>query len=178
MKKLARSIADGKPSTIAKRSLALPSVKWCIARLIGQNLRAELKFLCADTFPSVHRNTTRETLERMSLDPAFNELSQYAPLLTAVLMESCPAKKDDDQKKLLVVTCTVAMLKFRNPKMKLLPSIFSLVLQAGNAGRQVNFMILVLLFLNILYYIGVAPITNINDYTVLQSNTSFVRFPW
>lgn len=153
MKKLARSVADGKPSTIAKRSLALPSVKWCIARLIGQNLRAELKFLCADTFPSVHRNTTRETLERMSIDPAFNELSQYAPLLTAVLMESCPAKKDDDQKKLLVVTCTAAMLKFRNPKIKLLPSIFSLVLQAGNAGRQVKlFMILVLLFLNILYY--------------------------
>lgn len=89
----------------------------------------------------------------MSLDPAFNELAQYAPLLTVVLMESCPAKKDDDQKKLLVVTCTAAMLKFRNPKMKLLPSIFSLVLQAGNAGRQVKVMMLVLLLCITNYYI-------------------------
>ena len=70
----------------------LPSVKWCITRLIGQNLRAELKFLCADTFPSVHRKTSRETLEQMSLGPAFNELSQYAPLLTEMLMESCPVQ--------------------------------------------------------------------------------------
>ena len=97
----------------------------------------------------MHRNTSK-TLEQMSLDPAFNEMSQHAPLLTTVLMESCPAKKKDEEKKLIVVTCTAAMSKFRNPKMKLIPSIFSLVLQAGNAGRQVYNMILPLLTLN--YY--------------------------
>ena len=138
MKKLARSIAGGKACTIAKRSLALPSVKSCIVKLIGKMMQTEMRYLCADKFPSVHRDVSREKLEQLSLDPAFEEMSQHAPILTTVLMESCPAKKDHEKKKLVVVVCAAAMLKFRNPNMKLLPSIFSLVLQAGHAGRQVK----------------------------------------
>ena len=100
-------------------------------------MQTEMRYLCANKFPSVHRDISRERLEQLSLDPAFGEMSQHAPILTTVLMESCPAKKDYE-KKLVVVVCASAKLKFCNQNMKLLPSIFSLVLQAGHESRQVK----------------------------------------
>ena len=64
-------------------------------------------------------------------------MSQHAPILTTMLMESCPVKKDYEKKQVVVV-CASAMLKFCNQNMKLLPSIFSLVLQAGHESHQVK----------------------------------------
>ena len=142
MKKLARSVAGCNPRTIALRCLALPRVRIALVTLIGHRIRLELKGLCADKFPSVHRDASKSKLEDFSLVPVFAELSEHAPILTAVLTESCPSKKSDEQKKLAVVVSSAVLLKFRNPKMKLIAAIFSLVLQAGHAGRQVRLCVL------------------------------------
>ena len=117
--------------------MAITQVRKSIATVIGRRIRLELKGLCADKFSSVHRDVTKSTLSEFSVVPAFEELSQHAPMLTTVLMESCPTKKSDDDKKVAVVVSSAVLLKFRNPKMKLMASVFSLVLQAGHAGRQV-----------------------------------------
>lgn len=137
MKKLARSVAGSNTRTIASRALAIPHLRVSIVSNVGCLVRQELKSLCADKFASVHRDTSI-LLDNFSLDPVFSELSENAPVLTSVLMESCPSTKNDDQKKLAVVVSSAVLLKFRNPKMKLIASIFSLILQAGHAGRQVK----------------------------------------
>ena len=137
MKRLARSVARANSTTIARRSLAIPCVRGALVKQIGQLIRQELKCLCADKFTSVYRDTSKSALENFSLVSLFSELDEHAPILKAVLMESCPSNKTYDQKKLAVVVSASILLKFRNCKMKLVAAIFSLILQAGHAGQQV-----------------------------------------
>ena len=139
MKQLARSVAGGKASSIARRGLGLPSVKDATVKLIGRMIQAEIKSLCAYRFSSVYKDTSGEALQKFSIALAFEEIQQHAPVLTTALMESCPSKKREDEKKVAVVMCASLLLKFRNPRMKTLAAIFSLVLQAGHAGRQVKY---------------------------------------
>ena len=131
----------------------------------------------ADKFPSVHRDASKSKLEDFSLVPLFAELSEHAPILTAVLTESCPSKKSDEQKKLAVVVSSAVLLKFQNPKMKLIAAIFSLVLQAGHAGRQVRIKVCVtnhrLMYLMI--YLGIQTDAKDHDHTFIPRNATVVR---
>ena len=108
-----------------------------LVEVMGQRIRLELKGLCADQFHSVHRNMSKSALANFSIVPVFEELHQHAPLLTSILMKSCPARKSEKDKKVAVTVTMSMLMKFRNPKMKLMASIFSLVLQAGHAGWQI-----------------------------------------
>lgn len=137
MKRLARSIPGANSRTIALRALAIPSVKLALVHNVGRLVRREIKTLCADKFASIQRDTS-SLIHGMSLEPIFSELSKNAPILTALLMESCPSTKSDAQKRIAITISSAILLKFRNPKMKLVASMFSMVLQAGHAGRQVS----------------------------------------
>ena len=138
MKRLARSVASCNARFIAIRSLAIPRIKLYITTQIGHIMRNEMKHLCADKFQSIYRDTSKLALQDWSVIKVFDELLAHAPVLTTALMESCPNKKSVEEKKVAVVMSTAVLLKFRNPKMKLIAAIFSLILQAGHAGRQVQ----------------------------------------
>ena len=90
MKRLARSIPGANSRTIALRALAIPSVKLALVHNVGRLVRREIKTLCADKFASIQRDTS-SLIHGMSLEPIFSELSKNAPILTALLMESCPS---------------------------------------------------------------------------------------
>ena len=108
-----------------------------VVRGVGRILHQEFKSLCADSFPSILRDTTDVALKHFSWESLWMEILQKAPMFVSVLESCLPAKTKLDRRPVICM-CAAMLAKYRNPKMCHVQAAVSLLLHAGHAGTQVG----------------------------------------
>lgn len=138
-KKIGRILGRGNKSSLASIVLGPENMglRKNVVRGVGKLMHQEFKFLCADSFPSMLRDTSDVALEHFSWESLWIEISRKAPTFVSVLESSLPAKTKLDKRPVLGM-CAAMLAKFRNPKMCHVQAAISLVLHAGHAGTQVS----------------------------------------
>ena len=97
-------------------------------------INKEVKCLCSDEVNSFLRNSE---VSGFAWDAIVRQLKHHAPLFLAFMQACLYTKKPRKNYSAVLGMCTAIILKHRCREMSLVQKILSLVLYAGNAGKQV-----------------------------------------
>lgn len=135
-KKIGKSLARGTKVGLLHRLLQSTGMKQHAADSLAQIVRREVQTLCSDTFASVFRERSQESMEHFSWDILLSELQIAAPISTRML-QACMTTKQAATATPVLVMFMAMLLKYRNSKMNMVQAMVSLILYAGHAGKKV-----------------------------------------
>ena len=130
-----------------------PSTRKHIVRLIGNEVRKEIRLMASENAHSVLCSQSTEDLKEFKWDELHAELSNQAPTLRSVLLAATKTRVPRPNTHVVIGTCVAILLKHRNPKMSLLQKIISLVLYAGHASKRVRYLLLHAVMYNSFYFV-------------------------
>ena len=101
--------------------------------------RSEVKILCSFKSPSCVRTPTKETLLAFPWSKSAEEIRGKAPLLQKVLETVLTPKLNNDTTRFPGLCLKAGtLLKLRDPAMRLVPYVMSLMLKAGGLSKKVS----------------------------------------
>ncbi|XP_064384950.1 uncharacterized protein LOC135333864 [Halichondria panicea] len=113
------------------------SVKKYILKLVGQEIFKEVKCMASDKVNSILQSTNANDLKCFSWNSLLTELTQFAPLMSSVLVSATKTRAPRSNTKAVIGMCAAIILKHRNPRMNIVQKINSLILYAGHSSKQV-----------------------------------------
>ncbi len=116
------------------------SVKKYILKLVGQEIFKEVKCMASDKVNSILQSTNANDLKCFSWNSLLTELTQFAPLMSSVLVSATKTRAPRSNTKAVIGMCAAIILKHRNPRMNIVQKINSLILYAGHSSKQVSFV--------------------------------------
>ena len=131
---MGKAVARRSRSALVAEALKDPVTKGYIVRRIGMMVKNELILMCSERVSSLLK---RQSPKEFNWNTFMKELSTNAPALLT-LLKSCTHTRIPRQNQTAVIgVCCAILLKFRYSKMSLFHKIVSLILYAGNCGKQV-----------------------------------------
>lgn len=117
-----------------------PGTKQAIVGIIGQVLCNEVAAICSDSFNSITRQKSIDTLKnfRNIITSIHDELRKKAPTLLSLLMSCLKTAKPRQNTAYVVAVIVSIICKHRRPSSCLIQRIISLILYAGHASKQVS----------------------------------------
>ena len=110
LKAYAVSLARGNLKAIARRLSTEQSVIGTLVNSLTATVRKEIKRMCSDTFSSIQREHSETAFRRFSWESIWQELTQSAPVLAAVL-QGCVAQTKEKSSR--PVLCMIAAMLSR-----------------------------------------------------------------
>ena len=133
-KHLGKAVARRSETSIAAESMKNPSTRQALLKLLGSEVRKEIRSMSAVSFLG---SGSIDDLNQFQWDRLHRELSTEAPILLSILINATKTRVPRPNSHIIVGTCVSLLLKHRNPKMSLLQKMISIVLYAGHASKQV-----------------------------------------
>ena len=113
---MGKAIARKSKKTVAQGALRDPITKQCIVKMLGKELRQEVKTMSSQGANSILKSPNAEHLKDLLGTMIFSELSKFAPLLKSLL---CFATKTRTPRSNTDAMFAAMMFKHRNPNMNL-----------------------------------------------------------
>ena len=82
---MGKAIARKSKKTVAQEALRDPVTKQCIVKMLGKELRQEVKTMLSQGANSILKSPNTEHLKEFTWDMILSELSKFAPLLKSLL---------------------------------------------------------------------------------------------
>ena len=133
-------IARKSKKTVAQEALRDPITKLCIVKMLGKELRQEVKTMSSQGANSILKSPNTEHLKEFTWDMILSELSKFAPLLKSLLCFATKTRTPRSNTDAVIGMCAAMMFKHQNRNMNLVQRINSLVLYAGHAPKKVMFV--------------------------------------
>ena len=121
-------------TSIAAESMKNPSTRQALLKLLGSEVRNEIRSMSAVSFLG---SGSINDLTEFQWHRLHHELSTEAPILLSILVNATKTRVPRPNSHIIVGTCVSLLLKHRNPKMSWLQKMISIVLYAGHASKQV-----------------------------------------
>lgn len=136
-KHVGRAVARRSKSAMVSEVLKDPLAKRYMVQRMGMLVRRELVSMCSDKVGSVLRSQSRADLQAFTWDKLVSELATTAPTLLSLLQACTYTRRLRDNRNAVIGMCCAILLKLRFSKMCVVQKMVSLVLYAGNSGKQV-----------------------------------------
>ena len=136
-KHLGRALARRSNYAIVSDILNSQVTRDYLLKKVGVLLRKELTSMSSDKTESILGKQNMADLKSFSWSKVLNELSSNAPILLSILFSCTHTRKPRTNKNAVIGMCSAILLKFRNSKMSMVKKMLSLILYAGNSGKQV-----------------------------------------
>ena len=139
--KIGRILGRGNKASLATTVLdpKNKALREKIIKGVGKLMNRELRMLCANKTPSMMQDTSGDALAKFSWESVWEEITEKAPTLVALLQSSVPQKTGRD-KTPVICMCIAMLAKYRNPNMCHVQAAISLILHAGHVGMQVSYV--------------------------------------
>ena len=134
---MGKAVARSSKCALVREAMKDPGTKHYIITRIGLLVRKELQLLCSDKTNSVLKSQSVFHLREFCWDTFTSDLSTNAPILWSILYASTQTRRPAQNRKAVIGMCIALLLKLRYSKMCLVQKIISLILNAGNTGKQV-----------------------------------------
>lgn len=137
-KYMGRAVARCSKSAVVAEILKDPATKKHLMKRIGMLVRRELVLMCSKNTNSILSSQSMSDLKEFTWDKLLAELSINAPILLSILQSCTHTSITRPNQNAVIGMCCAILLKFRFSKMSMVQKIMSLILYAGNSGKQVN----------------------------------------
>ena len=114
------------------------STRGHILKILGKQLRDEIKVMSSDQAVSILRSQNSDLLKQFNWKLLHNELKLHAPLLSSILNSVAKRKKTCLNANATVGICAAILINNNNSRMNLVQKIISLLLYAAGTSKQVN----------------------------------------
>ena len=138
LKQLTRLASQGKIRSVVRFALKDHTMKCRRIAEVGRIMSNELRLLCSSKFNSILLETSQTALKFFSWETVWQEMAKATPVILSLLQVCIPKHASLERVKPVVCMCAPILAKFRNPKLCLVQSVVSMVLQAGHASKQVS----------------------------------------
>lgn len=132
------SSSQKEQKTIAAEALRDSTTKGYVVSIIGSDLLREIRAMASDRANSILQSQNPDNLKQFKWDTLLCELSEYAPVLSRLLLLAAKTKRPRLNQKAVIGVCAAILINHQNSKMNLAQKLTSLILYAGHTSKQVH----------------------------------------
>ncbi len=145
LKKIGKGLGRRSASSVGYQVMKHNNIRSHVLKVLGRDIRKEMKTMCSVMSPSILRETEPEVLQSFTWESLIEELNVKAPTLLNVL-RSCVAKKPVKpgrrsyrvKEEAVIGICAAILLRNRNQSLNLVQRIVSMILYSNHAGKRVS----------------------------------------
>ena len=135
---MGRAVARQSKSSMVSEVFKDTAAKKYVMKKIGILVRREIVQMCSDKTKSILSSQSMSDLKDFTWDKLLTELSANAPTLLSILQSCTHTRKTKPNHNAVIGMCCAIILKYHFSKMSMVQKIMSLILYAGNSGKQVD----------------------------------------